>query len=193
MNDSHPRILAFAGSTRADSYNHRLVQIAADGAAAAGAEVTVLNLKDYPLPIMDEDLERDQGTPENAVRLKQLFAEHDGLLIASPEYNSSVTPLLKNTIDWVSRPADGEPMLAAFTGKTAAVMSASPGGLGGLRGLTHIRSILSSIGVLVLPDQIAVSRAYEAFDDNGRLKDEKLHARAQNLGRSVAETVRRLK
>ncbi len=182
---SKPRILAFAGSSRTDSYNHRLVQIAAEGARNAGADVTVLNLKHYPLPIFDEDLER-AAVPENAAKLKQLFLDHDGLLISSPEYNSSVTPLLKNTIDWVSRPAEGEASLAAYRGKVAALMAASPGGLGGLRGLVHVRSILSSIGVIVLPDQIAVSRAFEAFDDDGQLKDEKQQVRVQNLGTSVA-------
>ncbi len=187
-----PRILAFAGSVRAGSYNARLVHIAADGARAAGAEVTVLHLKDYPLPLLDEDLERQQGTPENAAKLKQLFLDHDGLLIASPEYNSSITPLLKNTIDWISRPAEGETMLAAYQHKVAAIMAASPGGLGGLRGLVHVRSILSSIGVIVLPDQIAVPQAFEAFDDQGQLRDEKQHARVQSLGKSVAQIVTKL-
>ncbi|HIE97608.1 MAG TPA: NADPH-dependent oxidoreductase [Planctomycetes bacterium] len=188
---SKPKILAFAGSARTDSYNHRLVQVAADGARAAGADVTVLNLKDYPLPIFDEDLERD-AVPENAAKLKQLFLDHDGLLISSPEYNSSITPLLKNVIDWVSRPAEGEASLAAYRGKVAALMAASPGGLGGLRGLVHVRSILSSIGVIVLPDQLAVSRAFDAFDDDGQLKDEKQQARVQNLGKSVAVTISKL-
>ena len=130
---SKPRILAFAGSARTDSYNHRLLLVAAEGAQAAGADVTVLNLKTYPLPLFDEDLEREDGTPENATQLKQLFLDHDGLLIASPEYNSSITPLLKNVIDWVSRSAEGEAPLAAYRGKVAALMAASPGGLGGLR------------------------------------------------------------
>ena len=187
-----PRILAFAGSARIGSHNHRLVQVAATGARAAGAEVTVLNLKDYPLPLFDEDLEREEGTPENARRLKQSFLDHDGLLVASPEYNSSITPLLKNTIDWVSRPAEGEPMLAAYQCKVAALMAASPGGLGGLRGLVHVRSILSSIGVVVLPDQIAVPQAFAAFDDDGQLKDEKQRGRVEGLGRSVAEFVGKL-
>jgi chromate reductase len=189
---SKPRILAFAGSARTDSYNHRLLLVAAEGAQTAGADVTVLNLKHYPLPIFDEDLERGAGPPENATKLKQLFLDHDGLLIASPEYNSSITPLLKNTIDWVSRSAEGESPLAAYRGKVAALMAASPGGLGGLRGLVHVRSILSSIGVIVLPDQIAVSRAFEAFDDDGQLKDEKQQARVHGLGESVANMLRKL-
>ena len=189
---SNPRILAFAGSARTDSYNARLVQVAAGGARTAGADVTVLNLKEYPLPLFDQDIEQEQDTPENAKKLKQLFLNHDGLLISSPEYNSSITPLLKNTIDWVSRAAEGEPMLAAYQGKVAALMAASPGGLGGLRGLVHVRSILSSIGVIVLPDQIAVSRAFEAFDDDGQLKDEKQRARVKGLGESVANMLKKL-
>src|SRR5437660_769473 len=138
------KILAFAGSAKKDSYNKKLVAIAVEGARAAGAEVTLIDLKDYPLPIMDEDLEKE-GTPANATKLKELFKAHDALLIASPEYNSSITPLLKNTIDWVSRPAPGEKPLAAYTGKVALLIAASPGGFGGLRGLVTVRSILGNI------------------------------------------------
>jgi NAD(P)H-dependent FMN reductase len=121
------RILAFAGSARRSSYNKLLVRIAARGAVRAGGDVSIIDLVDYELPLFNEDLESDEGTQENAVKLKQLFLEHDGLLIASPEYNSSISPLLKNAIDWVSRPAEGEPPLAAYTGKVAVLMSASPG------------------------------------------------------------------
>ena len=189
---STPRMLAFSGSARRDSFNQKLVREAAQGAEQVGAEVTIVNLGDYPLPIMDEDLEREQGTPENAAKLKALFLAHDGLLIAAPEYNSSITPLLKNAIDWVSRPAEGEEPLAAYQGKTAALMSASPGGLGGLRGLTHLRSILGNIGVLVLPGQIAISQAHEAFDAAGILKDERKRSRVQELGKTLAETIAKL-
>lgn len=186
-----PRILAFAGSARTDSYNAQLVRIAAEGARRSGAEVTILDLRDYPLPLFDEDLERD-GTPENVTKLKALFIEHDGLLIASPEYNSSITPLLKNTIDWVSRAAEGEAPLAAYSGKVASLMSASPGGLGGLRGLVHVRSILGNIGVTVLPNQVAVGRAFEAFDDEGNLNDKKQQAQVEALGSSLASTLAKL-
>ena len=174
------------------THPHKLVQVAAEGARSAGAEVTVLNHKDYPLPLFDQDLEQESGTPENATKLKQVFLDHDGLLISSPEYNSSITPLLKNTIDWVSRPAEGEPMLAAYRRKVATIMSASPGALGGFRGLVHVRSILSNIGVIVLPDQIAVPHAFEAFDDDGRLTDEKQQARVEDLGKSVADMLGKL-
>src|SRR5262249_15022647 len=156
-----PRILAFAGSTRRESFNKKLLQHAAKGAREAGAEVTLLDLKDIPLPLFDQDLEAEHGMPDNGAKLKKLFIDHDGLLIASPEYNSSVTAVLKNALDWVSRPAPGEPSLVAFRGKVAALLSASPGALGGLRGLVHVRSILGNIGVIVLPEQFAVPRAQE--------------------------------
>ncbi len=125
-------------------------------AQSAGAEVTVVDLRDFPMPLFDEDLERDKGMPEAGGRLKKLLIEHDGFLISAPEYNSSITGVLKNSIDWASRSAPGERALAAFQGKFAALMSASPGALGGLRGLVHLRSILGNIGVFLLPDQIAV-------------------------------------
>ena len=184
-----PRVLAFAGSTRTDSFNVKLVNIAAEGAREAEAEVTVLNLKDFPMPLFNQDLEAAEGPPEQATRLKGIMLAHEGLLIASPEYNSSISPLLKNTIDWVSRPADGEPMLAVYRDKVAAVMSASPGGLGGLRSLVHLRSILSNMGVLVIPDQVAVTQAHSAFDDHGNLLDAKRQTSVQGLGRSVVKLV----
>ena len=188
-----PKILAFSGSARKDSYNSRLVRLAAEGARQAGADVTVIDLKEYPLPIFDEDLEKEVGSPENATRLKKLFLEHDGLLISAPEYNSSITPLLKNTIDWVSRAAAGEAPLAAYTGKVASLMSASPGGLGGLRGLVTVRSILGNIGVTVLPDQVAVARAFEAFAPDGKLKDAKQQSQVEALGGKLASILIKLK
>ena len=190
---SVPRILALAGSARKDSFNAKLVGVAAEGAREAGAEVTILDLAEYPLPLFDEDLERDDGTPENASRLKELFLGSCGLLIASPEYNSSITPLLKNVIDWVSRPVEGEPRLAAYQGKVAAIMSASPGALGGLRGLVHVRSILSSIGVIVLPNQVSIPNAYDAFDEGGQLKDECKQTSVKQLGAGVATMIASLK
>ena len=186
------KVLAFSGSARNGSYNQQLVSNATRGAEATGAEVNLINLADFELPIYNEDLERDAGTPENAKRLKQLFVEHHGLLIASPEYNSSVTAMLKNAIDWISRPAENESPLVAFRGKVAGLMAASPGGLGGLRGLVHLRAILGNIGVIVLPDQMAISRAFEAFDDDGVLKDEKQRSIVEGIGRSVAETAAQL-
>ncbi len=192
MSTKTPRILAFAGSARKDSFNMKLVRVAAQAAEEAGAEVTVLDMAEYPLPLYDGDLEAREGLPANAAKLKQLFLEHDGLMIAAPEYNSSITPLLKNTIDWVSRPAEGEGPLAAYNNKVAVLMAASPGGLGGLRGLVHVRAILQNIGVIVLPDQRAVSGASDAFDDSGQLKDEKLRQSVQGLGTKLASVLSRL-
>jgi chromate reductase len=187
-----PRILALAGSARKDSWNKKLVRAAAQGARAAGCEVTVIDLADYPLPVFDEDLEARSGAPENAVKLKQIFLEHQGLLIASPEYNSSVTALLKNTLDWVSRPVQGQPRMASFVGKTAALLSASPGALGGLRGLVHLRSILGNIEVLVLPQQYALAKAHEAFDAEGNIKDAAQRASAESVAASLAVAVKKL-
>jgi NAD(P)H-dependent FMN reductase len=188
-----PRILAFAGSTRRESFNKKLVAIAAQGAREAGAEVTLIDLKDFPLPLFDQDLEAEQGMPENGKKLKKLFIDHDGLLIASPEYNSSFPAVLKNAIDWVSRPAPGEPSLVAFRGKVATLMSASPGALGGLRGLVHVRSILGNLGVIVLPDQIAVAKTHEAFQPDGSLVDPKRQAGVEGLGETLASFLVKLK
>ena len=188
-----PRILAFAGSLRRESFNKKLVPIAAKAARDAGAEVTLIDLRDFPLPLFDQDLEAEQGMPDNGKKLKQLFIDHDGLLIASPEYNSSITAVLKNAIDWASRPAPGEPPLVAFRGKVATLMSASPGALGGLRALVHVRSILGNIGVIVLPDQIAVARAHEAFQPDGSLKDPRQQAAIERLGNTLASCLRKLK
>lgn len=185
-------VLAFAGSSRKGSHNHKLLQVAADGARAAGATVTVLDMNDYPLPLFNEDLERDSGRPANVQELKALFLQHDALLIASPEYNSSITPLLKNTIDWVSRADEGEAPLAAYRGKVAGIMAASPGGLGGLRGLVHLRAILCNIGVTVIPQQLAISRAFEAFDDSGHLSNAKQQESVLDIGHRVATVAAQL-
>jgi NAD(P)H-dependent FMN reductase len=188
-----PRILAFGGSLRRDSFNQKLVAAAAEGAREAGAEVTVIALRDYPLPVFDQDLETAEGIPAAARQLKQLFREHQGLIIASPEYNGSITAALKNALDWVSRAeSDDEPPLVAFTGKTAILCSASPGALGGLRGLVHARAILGNLGVTVLPDQIAVSQAHAAFGSDGSLTDPKQAAKVKNLGVQLGKHLNKL-
>lgn len=187
-----PKILAFAGSLRAASFNKKLVQIAAAGARDAGAEATYLDLRDYPLPVFDEDLEAAEGLHPNARALKDLMLAHQGLLIAAPEYNSSITAALKNAIDWISRPVPGETPLGGFPGKVAGLLAASPGALGGLRGLVHVRAILGNIGVIVLPEQIAIPKAHEAFDAAGGLKDEKQRATAAGIGAAVARMLARL-
>jgi len=189
---SAPKILAFAGSLRAGSYNKQLVKIAAQGAADAGADVTCIDLRDLPLPIFDEDREA-VGTPLNANRLKTLFLEHQGLLIASPEYNSSFSAVLKNTLDWVSRPIPGKPRLACYVDKVAAVVSASTGNLGGMRGQFQIRTVLANLNVLVIPDMVTVSNSQEAFQPDGSLKEADKQSAALGIGRKLTETIRRLR
>lgn len=187
-----PKILAFSGSARNDSYNQRLVGIAAQGAQQAGAQVTLVSLADFPMPIYDQDEEADLGLPEHARAFKQLLIEHDGFLIASPEYNSAFTPLLKNAIDWASRRVGEEAPLVAFRGKSAAIMAASPGALGGLRGLVFLRMLLGNIGVTVQPEQYAVGQAAEAFHADGYLRDAQLQANVLNLGARLTEVLRKL-
>ncbi len=188
------KILAFAGSARKDSYNKKLVKIAAAGADDAGAAVTVIDLADFPMPIYNQDIEDSSGMPEHGRRFKQLLIDHDGFLIASPEYNSAFSPLLKNAIDWASRSeSKDEPGLLAYKGKVAALMAASPGALGGLRGLVFLRMLLGNIGVIVLPQQRAISQAFKAFDDDGNLVDNKEQKAIQGLGVDLVKMVDRLK
>ena len=181
------RILAFAGSAHRGSLNKKTVSVAVDGARAAGAHVTIIDLRDYPLPLFDQDVEVQEGIPANAVKLKELFKSHHGFLIACPEYNASITPLLKNLIDWVSRKAKDEPLMAAFNGKAAALMAASPGASGGLRGMAHVREILDYTGVVVLPRQVALPKAHEAFNPDGTLKDPGQHASIRHLGLELVQ------
>ena len=188
-----PKILAFSGSARKESYNQKLVKIAASGAKKAGAEVTIINLADFPMPIFNQDLEAEQGMPEKAREFKQLLIEHDGFLIASPEYNSAFSPLLKNVIDWASRKeSEAETPLVAYRGKVATIMSASPGGLGGLRGLMFLRMLLGNLGMTVLPNQQAVAQAAQAFNANGTLLDENKQRSIVNLGVELAKTLEKL-
>ncbi|MCB0346363.1 MAG: NAD(P)H-dependent oxidoreductase [Bdellovibrionales bacterium] len=187
------KIVALAGSTREKSFNRQALQVAVKGAREAGAEVEVVDLNEFQMPLFNQDLEANQGAPDAVNRLREIFKQSDGMLIASPEYNGSLTPLLKNTIDWISRPAGGDPGLVAFSGKTAAILSASPGALGGLRGLVHLRAILSGINVLVLPQQVAIPSASSAFADDGSIKDEKRNEAMLQLGRKLVETASRLR
>ncbi|HRX86143.1 MAG TPA: NAD(P)H-dependent oxidoreductase [Phycisphaerae bacterium] len=186
------KILAFAGSLRKDSYNKKLVKVAVEGARAAGAEVTYIDLADFDLPLYNQDIEDAGGIPEQALKLKRIFFEHQGLLISCPEYNSSISGALKNAIDWVTRPEPDEPPLRDIRGKVAALLAASPGALGGLRGLVTVRSILGNIRVVVLPEQRAVPKANEAFDEQGQLRDAKLRDEIVGIGRTLAEATRKL-
>lgn len=187
-----PKILAFAGSLRSASFNRKLIRIGVDGAKAAGAEVTLIDLREYSLPVYDGDLEAG-GLPEGVLKLKQQFLAHQGLLIASPEYNGSIPGPLKNAIDWVSRQAPGERPLASFTDKVAALLSASPGAAGGMRGLMHLRASLSHINVLVIPQQVSISKAHEAFQPDDTLKDAKQNDAVHKVARTLAETIAKLR
>lgn len=177
-----PRILAFAGSIRQGSFNRQVLDHAVDGARAAGAEVTLIDLRDYSLPLYNGDLEISHGMPDSAVRLKELFKSHNGLLLACPEYNSSITPLLKNTLDWVSRQHGEESGLVPYEGKLAALVSASAGHLGGVRGLRHVREVLAALRVMVLPAQVAVSHADQPLP-------EPMKSRLQSVGDELAKAL----
>jgi chromate reductase len=188
--DERPKILAFAGSTREGSYNKRLIRVAAEAARAAGAEVTLIDLRDYPMPPYDGDLEA-QGLPASVVALKELFKAHDGLLISAPEYNGGMSGMLKNVIDWVSRRGEDDHTLAAFTGKFAGLMSASPGRLGGVRGLGQLRHVLTTMGVLVVPQQRGIDAAHMAFAEDGRLKDPAQQTAIEAIAARLVDLVRR--
>jgi chromate reductase, NAD(P)H dehydrogenase (quinone) len=177
------RILAFAGSLREHALSKRVLKTAIKGAIRAGAEVTYVDLRDYPMPIYNLDDHEKNGFDEHALRLQGLFTQNDGFLIATPEYNGSLSAALKNAIDWVSRPSDLYPRSAVFTGKFAAMMASSPGSLGGVRSLSHLRGVLTSISVNVLPQEIAVPFAEDKFaGDDEEMIDEALKVRLEELG-----------
>ncbi len=188
------KILAFAGSLRKDSWNKKLVKIAAKGAEAAGAEVTYIDLKDYPLPIYDQDIEDASGLPENARKLKELMVAHDGFLISCPEYNSTMPAVFKNVIDWTSRKAKPDEIyLSCFIDKAVALLSASPGGLGGMRGLVHVRAMFSNIYSIVLPNQKSIPSVHEAFDESGTIKDPKMQKEIEKIGADLADFLKKYK
>jgi chromate reductase len=177
-----PKILVLPGSTRAGSHNVRLAALAAKELTLIDADVTRISLADYPLPLYEADLEANSGQPENALKLKQMIMAHHGVFIASPEYSASVTPMLKNAIDWVSRVRErGDPTYAAFKGRVFAISSASPGTSGGLRSLMALRQILElGCGALMIPEQVAIPQADQAFDDMDNIVD----TRSANLLRA---------
>jgi chromate reductase, NAD(P)H dehydrogenase (quinone) len=191
---SVPKILVFAGSIRAGSFNARLAALAAKELALAGADVSRISLEDYPLPIYDGDDEAKSGAPANASRLKDMMAAHQGVFIASPEYNASVTPLLKNTIDWISRVrVRDEPPLMAFKGRAFALGGASNSPYGALRSLMALRQVLElGCGALVIPEQITVFQAGEAFDEMDNLKDERAAATLKRVAQRLIETAREM-
>lgn len=188
-----PKILAFAGSTRKDSFNKMLVKLAAKGAEDAGAEVTVIDLKDYPMPLYDGDDEKANGLPAKAQEFRKLLMESDGFIIASPEYNGSMTGVLKNAFDWASRKPDKTDLTSAFNGKVAILLSTGPGAFGGLRALSHVRDVLANLNTIVLPQMHAVGHAGTAFDAQGQLTDPKNAKAVAGLAAKLVDTINKLK
>ncbi|MGO1396696.1 MAG: NADPH-dependent FMN reductase [Halomonas sp.] len=184
MTSSVAKVLVLAGSAREGSLNKQLARLAAKRIEVLGGEATFIDLKDYPCPLFDEDIEA-QGMPDNVLRLRGILADHQGVLIASPEYNGFITPLLKNTLDWLSRPYQETPGLGLFAGKWAALVAASPGGLGGIRALPLGQQLLANLGLIVLPQPLSLAKAGSAFNGSGALNDaatgEKLDALCQRL------------
>jgi NAD(P)H-dependent FMN reductase len=187
-----PKILVLSGSLRTGSYNTRLAALAAKELTLAEADVTRISLGDYPLPIYDADMEANAGMPDMAVKLKQMFGAHQGVFIATPEYNASVTPLLKNAIDWVSRVREkNEPTLAAYKNRAFALGAASPGPYGGMRSLMAMRQVLElGCGALVIPEQLSVASAADAFDDMDDFKDKRYANQLKNVARRLIEVAR---
>ena len=186
-----PRFLCFSGSTRSGSYNHALAGAMVKQLGLMEFDVTFLSLADYPLPLFNADDEAEKGLPENAVKLAKMLASHDGVFIASPEYNSSITPLLKNALDWISRVPAAE--RHPFKDPVYAIGAASPGKLGGLRSLAHVRQILTALGAIVIPEQISVGSAGSAFDDKGDLTNEREAAFLASSAERLAQLAKRLK
>ena len=187
------KILAFAGSLREHSYNKRVLNIAVEGARKAGAEVTVIDLRDYPMPIFNSD-EFAKEFDENAARFQDILNEHDGLLIASPEYNGSIPGGMKNAdrLGFAPEPKY-EKSVAVFKGKTAAIMTASQGSFGGLRSLAHMRGMLSIMFVNVLPVEIAVTFVQDKFDgDSAEMTDEKTKKVLEDLGASLVKMLEKM-
>jgi chromate reductase, NAD(P)H dehydrogenase (quinone) len=187
-----PQLLFIAGSAREASYNRRLARAGAATAQEAGIAATFADLGDYPLPLYDHDEQERIGIPDNAQKLAHLMAVHDGIFIAGPEYNASLTPLLKNTLDWVSRiRTPGPEPVTVFKTRVFGLGSATPGGSGGLRGLIALRQVLEmGLGALVLPDQLLLPRAASAFDADGQLADPVNAARLKALVEKLARAAR---
>lgn len=187
------RLLFFAGSTREGSFNGKLAALAHHIAAANGIEAALVTLKDYPMPLYNGDTEAKEGVPDRARAFKALLAAYQGVFIASPEYNSSITPLLKNTLDWVSRVKhEGETGLEVFRSRVFAISGASPGNYGAMRSLLHLRQILEiGLGATVIPQQIAVPRAADAFEADGSLKDKAQQTHCKHVVEALAIAARK--
>ena len=185
-----PKILAVAGSYREHSYNRRVLNIAIEGAREAGGDVTLIDLRDFPFAVYNADNVDKNGFDADALRLQDVIAEHDGLLIASPEYNGGIPGGFKNALDWASRQSDKYGTNEVFKGKTAAMITASPGAFGGLRCIGALRGVLTQLGLAVLPMEIAVSFVNQKFDGDGtEMTDEKTKTLLKKLGASLATTI----
>ena len=193
--DKGAKILVFAGSAREGSFNKRLARVAAEALRKAGAEATFADLRDFPMPLFDQDFEAGLGAGEqpDAKRFKDLMRAHDGFLIASPENNSSYSALLKNVLDWASRRREGEKPHECYDGKPVAMVSASPGALGGIRGLQTLRLLLGNLRMVVLPDMFALGDAAKAFDENGKLKDAKHVAAVESVAAALVRLTAKMK
>jgi chromate reductase len=180
------RVLVIPGSNRTGSFNVALAAAVSVELAQQGADVTRISLTDYPLPLVDEDLKNESGIPENAMKLGRLIAGHDGVFLCCPEYNSSIPPLLKNMIDWVSLISrDGDKPLKPWAGRYIALGSASNGKFAGIRGLYHVRSVMMNVGTQVITEQCSVGGAASAFDESGNLIDERTQAMLAGACRSL--------
>lgn len=182
------RVLAMSGSAREGSLNQKLLNVAVQGARAAGAEVTVVSLSNFPLPFFNSDFEREQGVPPEAMHLQKLFSEHDALLVASPDYNGGYTALLKNAIDWMSRPTPEKVSgLALFANKATAVISASPGPMGGIRSMLAMRGVLEKLGAVLIPQTFTLGLAHQAFTDNDQLSNPQVEGEVKAVGAALVK------
>ena len=187
-----PSLLVIAGSTRTGAFSKQLARAACRLAEADGHRATLVDLRDYPMPLYDGDLEEAEGLPEAAVRLRALIKQHDALLIATSEYNSSLPAVLKNAIDWLSRPYAAEPGVQVFEHRVAGLLSTSPGALGGMRCLVHLRQVLMNLAMLVITEQFSLGGAAKAFAADGSLADAKQAASVQKVVRRLVEVAGRM-
>lgn len=186
------RLLVIPGSTRTDAFSKKLARAAASLATRNGIDATVVDLRDHAMPLYDGDLEVASGLPEAAVRLRELVKQHQAVLFATPEYNASLPAVLKNTLDWLSRPYAKEPGVSVWKGRVAGLLSSSPGALGGLRALVHLRQVLMNLGLLVVTEQFALGNAATAFTPDGGLADGKAQASVLAIAQRVVHVAARL-
>jgi len=187
-----PKITVIAGSLRKDSFNKKLAKIVVESVNKQGAKATYIDLKEYEMPLYDGDIEARSGLPDNAKKLKKILKECDGIIFVSPEYNSSISAVLKNAIDWTSRNEGDEPNVVCYVNRLVLLMSASPSPLGGLRNLYHMRFFLSNIGSRVLPKQFTLRQAGKEFDEEGKFVDEKNYEKVDDAVMAIINTAKKL-